>query len=371
VYLTDEERAQFSNQPLQYLVRQVTTYEFPSITSRRFVELQTHNPIERLIIVPRRSDSLQYRNQVSNFSNWINPLKPPFIPSAGYPALGPENLFSATGQFVLNGQRAIIRALSVLGDGNLLQEEKPLEYFQINNIGTIKILENSRRSSVKKFVYAASSSCYGLAETPTTEESLIAPQYPYALSKYLGEMAAFHWNMVYKLPINSICIFNAYGPRVKTTGAYGAVFGVFLKQKLSGKPFTVVGDGKQSRDFVHVSDVANAFLLAAETSISGERFNVGAGNPMSVNYLVELLGGKVTYIPKRPGEPEVTYADISKISRLLNWSPKVKFEVGVRQMVEQINDWASAPLWDEVTISNATKKWFEFMDSSSSKDKPV
>ena len=249
--------------------------------------------------------------------------------------------------------------------------EKPQEYFNINIQGTVRILEAARFNSVKKFVYAASSSCYGLAETPTTEESLIAPQYPYALSKYLGEMAAFHWNMVYKLPINSICIFNAYGPRVKTTGAYGAVFGVFLKQKLSGKPFTVVGDGKQSRDFVHVSDVANAFLLAAETSISGERFNVGAGNPMSVNYLVELLGGKVTYIPKRPGEPEVTYADISKISRLLNWSPKVKFEVGVRQMVEQINDWASAPLWDEVTISNATKKWFEFMDSSSSKDKPV
>ena len=249
--------------------------------------------------------------------------------------------------------------------------EKPQEYFNINIQGTVRILEAARFNSVKKFVYAASSSCYGLAETPTTEESLIAPQYPYALSKYLGEMAAFHWNMVYKLPINSICIFNAYGPRVKTTGAYGAVFGVFLKQKLSGKPFTVVGDGTQSRDFVHVSDVANAFLLAAETSISGERFNVGAGNPMSVNYLVELLGGKVTYIPKRPGEPEVTYADISKISRLLNWSPKVKFEVGVRQMVEQINDWASAPLWDEVTISNATKKWFEFMDSSSSKDKPV
>jgi UDP-glucose 4-epimerase len=249
--------------------------------------------------------------------------------------------------------------------------EKPQEYFNINIQGTVRILEAARFNSVKKFVYAASSSCYGLAETPTTEESLIAPQYPYALSKYLGEMAAFHWHMVYKLPINSICIFNAYGPRVKTTGAYGAVFGVFLKQKLSRKPFTVVGDGKQSRDFVHVSDVANAFLLAAETSISGERFNVGAGNPMSVNYLVELLGGKVTYIPKRPGEPEVTYADISKISRLLNWSPKVKFEVGVRQMVEQINDWASAPLWDEVTISNATKKWFEFMDSSSSKDKPV
>ena len=129
VYLTDEERAQFSNQPLQYLVRQVTTYQFPGISSRQFVELQTHNPIERLMILPRRSDSLQYRNQVANYSNWINPLRPPFIPTGYAAPNNPINLFSATGQYVLNGQRSIMAALSVLGDGNLLQEEKPLEYF--------------------------------------------------------------------------------------------------------------------------------------------------------------------------------------------------------------------------------------------------
>jgi hypothetical protein len=138
VYLTDEERAQFSDQPLQYLVRQITTYQFPSITSRQIVELQTHNPIERMIIIPRRSDSLLYRNQVANFSNWLNPLKPPFIPAGtpppGYPPPAVPwppnvNLTSATGNFVLNGQRSIMRAFSVLGDGNLLQEEKPIEYF--------------------------------------------------------------------------------------------------------------------------------------------------------------------------------------------------------------------------------------------------
>lgn len=256
--------------------------------------------------------------------------------------------------------------LHFAGIGDIVPSiQKPAEYMSVNVQGTIKVLESARANRVKRFVYAASSSCYGASpEVPTTEDAEIRNEYPYALSKYLGEMAAFHWCKVYKLPVNSICIFNAYGPRVKTTGAYGAVFGVFLKQKLSAKPFTVVGDGNQSRDFVHASDVANAFLLAAETSISGERFNVGAGNPVSINYLVELLGGKVTYIPKRPGEPEVTYADISKISSLLNWSPKVSFEVGVKQMVEQINDWASAPLWDEANISKATKKWFEFMDTS-------
>jgi hypothetical protein len=128
VYLTDEERQQFSSEPLQYLVRQITSYEFQGLTSRQIVELQTHNPIERMIIIPRRSDSLQYRNQIANFSNWINPLKAPWIAPTGWPPVPPASIY-ASGQFVLNGQRSIIRAISVLGDGNLLQEEKPVEYF--------------------------------------------------------------------------------------------------------------------------------------------------------------------------------------------------------------------------------------------------
>jgi hypothetical protein len=137
VYVTDDERAQFSSENLQYLVRQVTSYAFPGLISRQFVELDTHNPIERLIIIPRRSDSLLNRNQVANFTNWLNPLKPPFIPSGTNTTTGvftpvwpPNyNLTSATGVQVLNGQRLILRELSVLGDGNLLQEEKPAEYF--------------------------------------------------------------------------------------------------------------------------------------------------------------------------------------------------------------------------------------------------
>jgi UDP-glucose 4-epimerase len=180
----------------------------------------------------------------------------------------------------------------------------------VNVQGTVRVLECARRAKVRKFVYAASSSCYGLAATPTREDHPINPQYPYALSKYQGEQAAFHWQQVYSLPVNSICIFNAYGTRVRTTGAYGAVFGVFLKQKLAGKPFTVVGDGTQSRDFIYASDVATAFLAAAESKLSGERFNVGAGNPQTVNRLVELIGGDVVYVPKRPGEPDCTFADI-------------------------------------------------------------
>ena len=127
VYVTDDERVQFASEPLQYLVRQITTYQFDSITSREFVELDTHNPIERILIVPRRSDSILYRNQIDNYTNWVNPLKPPFIPSGGWG--GTINIDSSTGVFVLNGQRSILQTLAILGDGNPLQEDKPIAYY--------------------------------------------------------------------------------------------------------------------------------------------------------------------------------------------------------------------------------------------------
>jgi UDP-glucose 4-epimerase len=237
--------------------------------------------------------------------------------------------------------------------------ERPIEYMSVNVQGTVHILECARDAGVKKFVYAASSSCYGLAATPTREDHPLAPQYPYALSKYQGEQATFHWQQVYKLPVNSIRIFNAYGTRSRTSGAYGAVFGVFLRQKLAGKPFTVVGDGAQSRDFLYVTDVAEAFLLAAETAKSGAIWNLGAGNPQSVNRLVELLGGPVVYIPKRPGEPDCTFADIAKIRRDLGWAPKVTFDAGVARIVAEIDYWRDAPLWDPDSIAKATASWFQ------------
>jgi UDP-glucose 4-epimerase len=237
--------------------------------------------------------------------------------------------------------------------------ERPTEYMDANIQGTVHVLEAARHARVAKFVYAASSSCYGIAATPTREDHPIAPQYPYALSKFQGEQAAFHWHRVYRLPVNSIRIFNAYGTRVRTTGAYGAVFGVFFKQKLAGKPFTVVGDGTQRRDFLYVTDVAEAFLLAAQTEKSGEIWNLGAGNPQSVNRLVELIGGPVVYIPKRPGEPDVTWADIAKIKRDLGWMPRISFEEGVARMMTEIQSWRDAPLWDPESIGKATKIWFE------------
>lgn len=237
--------------------------------------------------------------------------------------------------------------------------ENPVEYMSVNVQGTVKVLEASRAANVRKFIYAASSSCYGLAQVPTREDHPIDPRYPYALSKYQGEMAAAHWHLVYKLPVNVIRIFNAYGTRSRTSGAYGAVFGVFLKQKLAGKPFTVVGDGAQTRDFLYVTDVAEAFLAAAEIDKVGEIWNLGAGNPQSVNRLVELLQGPVINISKRPGEPDCTWADITKIQRDLGWAPKVSFEEGVAMIVDNIEYWRDAPLWEPDSIAKATEGWFK------------
>ena len=239
--------------------------------------------------------------------------------------------------------------------------ERPMEYMSANVMGTVHMLECARHANVEKFVYAASSSCYGLASVPTREDHPIDPRYPYALSKYQGEQAAFHWHQIYKLPVNSIRIFNAYGTRSRTSGAYGAVFGVFLRQKLASKPYTVVGDGTQTRDFLYVTDVVRAFLAAAETDNVGRVYNLGAGKPQSVNRLIELLGGEVTPIPKRPGEPDCTWAEIGRITSELGWRPEVSFEQGVANIVANIDYWRNAPLWDIQSIAVATKRWFEYM----------
>jgi len=240
--------------------------------------------------------------------------------------------------------------------------QKPEEYYLVNVEGTFRMLELAKALNCQRFIYTASSTCYGIADVvPTPETFPCLPRHPYGLTKYLGEQLAMHWSMVYKLPAISLRLFNVYGPRSRTTGAYGAVFGVFLKQKLAGKPFTVVGDGEQTRDFTFVTDVASAFLAAAKCSAAGEVMNVGSGGTYSINRLVSLLGGEVTYVPKRPGEPDSTFADTTKILQTLDWKPTVSFEEGVSRMLAVIDDWRDAPLWDESSIAEATKDWFKYL----------
>ena len=240
--------------------------------------------------------------------------------------------------------------------------ENPSKYHRVNVDGTIAILEAARHAGVSRFMYAASSSCYGLPDVfPTPETAEIRPMYPYALTKNIGEQYVMHWNRVYGLPCVSLRLFNAYGPRHRASGTYGAVFGVFLAQKLAQKPFTIVGDGTQTRDFTFVSDVVDAFVRAAESSIQAEILNVGSGDTYSINYLSNLLGGETVHIEKRPGEPDCTFADISKIHRMLGWRPKVRFDEGVGVMLQNIQQWRDAPLWDSGSIAEATRGWFKYL----------
>ena len=240
--------------------------------------------------------------------------------------------------------------------------EKPDEYFRANVQGTFNVLQAAKQAGVSRLVYSASSSCYGIPDSyPTKEVADIRPQYPYALTKWIGEELVLHWEKTYNISSLSLRFFNVFGPRSRTSGTYGAVFGVFLAQKLASKPFTVVGDGNQTRDFTFVSDVADAIITAIESNLSGEVINIGSDNTYSVNRLVELLGGEVINIQKRPGEPDCTWADITKAKKLLNWQPKITFEKGVQTVLENIDYWREAPVWDEKSIEKATENWFKYL----------
>jgi len=238
----------------------------------------------------------------------------------------------------------------------------PLEFHRSNVDGTVSVLEASRRAGVKRFVYAASSTCYGFPKIfPTPETAEIQPRHPYALTKHIGEEYVLHWGKVYRLPVLSLRLFTIYGPHSRTSVAYGAAFGVFLAQKLHGRPFTVVGDGTQSRDFVFVSDAVEAIAMAAASDLTQEALNVGSGQTYTVNRLLELLGGERVHLPKRPGEPDRTHADISKIRRLLGWEPRVSLQEGVRALLENIECWGEAPLWTPEAIAEATREWFRYL----------
>ena len=241
--------------------------------------------------------------------------------------------------------------------------KQPEAYFRANVDGTFAVLEAVRRHGAKRLVYVASSSCYGVPTTyPTPETAPADCRYPYALTKYLGEQMVMHWAQVYRLPAVSVRFFNVYGPRARTSGTYGAVFGVFLAQLLAGEPLTIVGDGEQTRDFTFVRDVVDALLTVAASDKIGEIYNVGSGKPVSVNELVRLLGSPPSVnIPKRPGEPDCTWADISKIRKELGWEPKVSFADGVRVMRDNIDYWRDAPVWTASRIAEATSDWFRFL----------
>ena len=196
---------------------------------------------------------------------------------------------------------------------------------------------------------------------PTKETAPIRPLYPYALTKRIAEEILIHWANLYNLKLTSLRLFNVYGTRSRTSGTYGAVFGVFLKQKLEKHPFTVVGDGTQTRDFTYVSDVVDVMVQAMDSSRGSMIYNVGSGQTVSISKITQLLGGPCTYIPKRPGEPDCTFACIKKIKDELDWAPKVTIEKGISIVLDNIDYWKKAPLWTPDKIDHITKDWFKHL----------
>lgn len=246
--------------------------------------------------------------------------------------------------------------------------QNPEAYYRSNVEGTFVTLQAARAAGVERFIYAASSSCYGIPDIlPTPEEAAMRPQYPYALTKWMGECLALHWARVYGVPALSLRFFNIYGPRARTNGTYGAVFGVFLAQMLAGEPLTIVGDGEQRRDFTYVSDAVDALVRAAESDRVGGSYNVGGDHPISINELVKLLGARSTVsIPKRPGEPDCTWADTTRIKAELGWRPAVPVAEGVRRMLAEIDYWRDAPVWTPARIADATREWFQYLGAKAS-----
>ena len=240
--------------------------------------------------------------------------------------------------------------------------QNPEGYFRSNVDATFNVLEAARHSKIQRFIYSASSSCYGIPNKfPTPEGSNIQPQYPYALSKRMGEELVLHWAQLFNLPAISLRFFNVYGTRSRTSGTYGAVFGVFLAQKLAVKPYTVVGDGQQTRDFTYVTDIVSALITSAKSDKTNKIYNVGSDTTVSINKIVDLLGGEKIHIPKRPGEPDCTFADISKIKKELDWYPTISIEEGIKKLLDDIDYWKDARVWDPDSISKVTEDWFKYL----------
>ena len=201
-------------------------------------------------------------------------------------------------------------------------------------MGTLNVLVAAKEGGVKRVVYSASSSAYGdQKEMPLREDMPAHPKSPYGLQKYIGELYCKLWSEVYALETVSLRYFNVYGPRIDPSGAYPLAIGQFLKQRSEGKPITITGDGKQTRDFTHVRDVVRANLLAAESSKvgKGEVINIGAGKNFSINKVAEMIGGEVVHIAPRL-EPHDTLADNSLAKNLLGWTPAVSLEEGIAEL---------------------------------------
>jgi len=215
--------------------------------------------------------------------------------------------------------------------------KNPTKAIEINIIGTANILQCCLENKIKRLIYSSTSSGYGLNNIPNIETQPDDCLNPYSVSKISAEKICTMYSDFYKLPTLIFRYFNVYGERAPTKGIYSPVIGIFLKQKKEGKKLTIVGDGKQKRDFVYVGDIVEANIKAALNKIDkiyfGQIFNVGSGKNISINEISKMISDDVEFLPEREGEAKETLADISKIKDVLKWSPRMKLEDWIKKYI--------------------------------------
>jgi UDP-glucose 4-epimerase len=208
--------------------------------------------------------------------------------------------------------------------------QNPIEAVSINSVGTCTVLQCAREAGVKRVMYSSTSSGYGMNNSPNVETQPDDCLNPYSVSKVNGEKLCKMYTSLYGLPTICFRYFNVYGERQPLCGQYAPVIGIFLRQRASGEPLTIVGDGNQRRDFTHVSDVVKANVMTAisnpDSEAFGQVYNVGTGTNHSINQIARMISNNVINLPPRSGESRITLANNKKINKIFGWNPEVKLE---------------------------------------------
>ena len=215
--------------------------------------------------------------------------------------------------------------------------ENPINAVSVNDLGTATVLQCARENQVKKFMFSSTSAAYGRNDSPNVETQSPDPLNPYSVTKLNGENLCRMYTELFGLPTVIFRYFNVYGPRQPVRGQYAPVLGIFKRQKDAGEPLTIVGDGNQRRDFVHVEDVARANVMAALADPGqdayGEVYNIGTGKNFSVNEIAEMFMHEKTYIAPRPGEARVSLANNQKMRNTFGWTPTHDLEKWISEQL--------------------------------------
>ena len=219
----------------------------------------------------------------------------------------------------------------------MLSIEHPVETHMVNVVGTLNALIAARDAGAGRFIYSGSSSVYGDQDTlPLRETMTPNPLNPYALQKLAGEQYTRMFHRLFGMKTLTLRYFNVYGPRMTTEGAYVTVIGVFIRERLAGRPLTIHGDGLQTRDFTHVNDVVSANMAAMNSAIAdGRAVNIGRGNALSVSDIAAIVGGPIVYSERRLGDPQATLADLTESRKVLGWEPQVDTRAAIKDLVAQ------------------------------------